>query len=109
LVLSSQHCPYTVNWGVKLSYIFHISQEVHDFFKRNFKFLATDTVEHSDGVQRCIRVRLKSGPRGRRNFREKARNRTGMGSSGPSGWRDDRPFDSRVSVIWPYHLGKYLR
>ncbi|XP_071684585.1 uncharacterized protein [Lolium perenne] len=83
--------------------------EVHDFFKRNFKFLATDTVEHSDGVQRCIRVRLKSGPRGRRNFREKARNRTGMGSSRHSGWRDDRPFDSRVSVIWPYHLGKYLR
>uniref|UniRef100_A0ACD5WGH3 Uncharacterized protein n=1 Tax=Avena sativa TaxID=4498 RepID=A0ACD5WGH3_AVESA len=83
--------------------------EVHDFFKRNFKFLATDTVEHSDGVQRCIRVRLKSGPRGRRNFGEKARSRTGMSSSGPSGWRDDRPFDSRVSVIWPYHLGKYLR
>ncbi|KAM0883698.1 hypothetical protein ACQ4PT_031473 [Festuca glaucescens] len=83
--------------------------EVHDFFKRNFKFLATDTVEHNDGVQRCIRVRLKSGPRGRRNFGEKARNRMGMGSSRPSGWRDDRPFDSRVSVIWPYHLGKYLR
>ncbi|CAM0883423.1 unnamed protein product [Alopecurus aequalis] len=85
--------------------------EVHDFFKRNFTFLATDTIEHSDGVQRCIRVRLKSGPRRRRNFggQAKARTRTGMGSSRPSGWRDDRPFDSRVSVTWPYHLGKYLR
>ncbi|XP_044341551.1 pseudouridylate synthase 7 homolog isoform X3 [Triticum aestivum] len=76
--------------------------EVHDFFKRNFIFLVTDTVEHSDGVQRCIRVRLRSGPRGRRN-------RTGTGSSEPSGWRDDRPFDSRGSVTWPYHLGKFLR
>ncbi|XBI19522.1 hypothetical protein VPH35_061028 [Triticum aestivum] len=76
--------------------------EVHDFFKRNFIFLVTDTVEHSDGVQRCIRVRLRSGPRGRRN-------RTGIGSSEPSGWRDDRPFDSRGSVTWPYHLGKFLR
>jgi hypothetical protein len=39
---------------------------VHDFFKRNFKFLVTDTVEHSDGIQKCIRVRLGSGPRGGR-------------------------------------------
>ncbi|VAH80527.1 unnamed protein product [Triticum turgidum subsp. durum] len=83
--------------------------EVHDFFKRNFIFLVTDTVEHSDGVQRCIRVRLRSGPRGRRNVGEKASNRTGIGSSEPSGWRDDRPFDSRGSITWPYHLGKFLR
>ncbi|XP_044977216.1 pseudouridylate synthase 7 homolog isoform X4 [Hordeum vulgare subsp. vulgare] len=83
--------------------------EVHDFFKRNFIFLVTDTVEHSDGVQRCIRVRLRSGPRGRRNVGEKASNRTGIGSSEPSGWRDDMPFDSRGSITWPYHLGKFLR
>nr|CAB3455054.1 unnamed protein product [Digitaria exilis] len=75
--------------------------EVHEFIKRNFKFLVTDTVEHSDGIQRCIRVRLGSGPRDGRG-----RNRRGMGSSG---WRDDRPFDSRGSTSWPYHLGKYLR
>jgi hypothetical protein len=39
---------------------------VHNFFKKNFKFLATDTVEHSDGVQKCIRVRLGSGAGGGR-------------------------------------------
>ncbi|RLM86859.1 hypothetical protein C2845_PM04G28890 [Panicum miliaceum] len=75
--------------------------EVHEFIKRNFKFLITDTVEHSDGTQKCIRVRLGSGPRGGR-----VRTKRGMGSSG---WRDDRPFDSRGSTSWPYHLGKFLR
>ncbi|KQK09991.1 pseudouridylate synthase 7 homolog isoform X2 [Brachypodium distachyon] len=83
--------------------------EVHDFFKRNFMFLVTDTVEHSDGVQRCIRVRLRPGPGRRRNAGETGVNRKGMGSSGSSGWRDDRPFDSRSSIAWPYHLGKFLR
>ncbi|CAD6216978.1 unnamed protein product [Miscanthus lutarioriparius] len=75
--------------------------EVHEFIKRNFKFLNTDTVEHSDGIHKCIRVRLGSGPRGGRG-----RNRRGMDSSG---WRDDKPFDSRGSTSWPYHLGKFLR
>ncbi|XP_039833701.1 multisubstrate pseudouridine synthase 7-like isoform X3 [Panicum virgatum] len=75
--------------------------EVHEFIKRNFKFLITDTVDHSDGIQKCIRVRLGSGPRGGRG-----RTKRGMGSSG---WRDDRPFDSRGSTSWPYHLGKFLR
>jgi len=54
---------------------------VHDFFKRNFKFLTTDTVEHTDGIQKCIRVRMGSGPRGR--------NRRDVNGSG---WRDDKPF-----------------
>ncbi|KAK3127799.1 hypothetical protein QOZ80_7AG0578560 [Eleusine coracana subsp. coracana] len=75
--------------------------EVHDFFKRNFKFLITDTVEHTDGIQKCIRVRMVSGPRGGRG-----RNRRDMDGSG---WRDDKPFDSRGSTTWPYHLGKFLR
>ncbi|GJN33200.1 hypothetical protein PR202_gb21771 [Eleusine coracana subsp. coracana] len=75
--------------------------EVHDFFKRNFKFFITDTVEHTDGIQKCIRVRMGSGPRGGRG-----RNRRDMDSLG---WRDDKPFDSRGSTIWPYHLGKFLR
>ncbi|OEL31331.1 Pseudouridylate synthase 7-like protein [Dichanthelium oligosanthes] len=75
--------------------------EVHEFIKRNFKFLITDTVEHSDGIQKCVRVRLGSGPRGGRG-----RNVRGTGSSG---WRDDKPFDSRGSKSWPYHLGKFLR
>jgi tRNA pseudouridine13 synthase len=86
---------------VTCSVVIVLLQEVHEFIKRNFKFLNTDTVEHSDGIQKCIRVRLGSGPRGGR-----ARNRRGMNSSG---WRDDKPFDSRGSTSWPYHLGKFLR
>jgi tRNA pseudouridine13 synthase len=74
---------------------------VHNFFKRNFKFLVTDTVEHTDGIQKCIRVRMVSGPSARRG-----RNRRDINDSG---WRDDKPFDSRGSATWPYHLGKYLR
>uniref|UniRef100_A0A0E0JPB4 TRUD domain-containing protein n=1 Tax=Oryza punctata TaxID=4537 RepID=A0A0E0JPB4_ORYPU len=80
--------------------------EVHDFFKRNFESLLTDTVEHSDGIQRCIRVRLKQGRREWRDVDGRVRNRKGTGSSG---WRDDRPFDSRGSIIWPDHLGKFIR
>ena len=74
---------------------------MHDFFKRNFKFLTTDTVEHTDGIQKCIRVRMGSGSRGGRG-----RNRRDVNSAG---WRDDKPFDSRGSTTWPYHLGKFLR
>ncbi|BAF06311.2 Os01g0773000 [Oryza sativa Japonica Group] len=81
-------------------------EEVHDFFKRNFEALLTDTVEHSDGIQRCIRVRLKPGRRERRDVDGRGRNRKGTGSSG---WRDDKPFDSRGSIIWPDHLGKFIR
>lgn len=82
--------------------------EVHNFFKKTFKFLVTDTVEHSDGVQKCIRVRFGSeagvgrgaGGRGR------GRKRKNMGSSD---WRDGRPFDSRGSSNWPDNVGKFLR
>uniref|UniRef100_J3L4J8 TRUD domain-containing protein n=1 Tax=Oryza brachyantha TaxID=4533 RepID=J3L4J8_ORYBR len=80
--------------------------EVHDFFKRNFESLLTDTVEHSDGIQRCIRVRLKQGRPERRDVDGRRRNRKGTASSG---WRDDMPFDSRGSIIWPDHLGKFIR
>ncbi|KAG8068084.1 hypothetical protein GUJ93_ZPchr0005g16303 [Zizania palustris] len=85
--------------------------EVHNFFKRSFKFLVTDTVEHSDGVKRCIRVRLGSGAKegrsgGGRSGGGRGRKRKNMGSSD---WRDDRPFDSRGSTTWPIHVGKFLR
>lgn len=81
---------------------------MHNFFKKTFKFLVTDTVEHSDGVQKCIRVRFGSeagvgrgaGGRGR------GRKRKNMGSSD---WRDGRPFDSRGSSNWPDNVGKFLR
>ncbi|KAG8055229.1 hypothetical protein GUJ93_ZPchr0001g32437 [Zizania palustris] len=80
--------------------------EVHDFFKRNFGYLITDTIEHRDGIQRCIRVRLKPGPRERRDAGGRGRNRKGTGNLG---WRDDMAFDSRRSTTWPHHLGKFLR
>ncbi|XP_066364846.1 multisubstrate pseudouridine synthase 7-like isoform X1 [Miscanthus floridulus] len=82
--------------------------EVHNFFKKTFKFLVTDTVEHGDGVQRCIRVRLGSGAGGGRGGggRGRGRKRKNMGSSD---WRDDRPFDSRGSSNWSDNVGKFLR
>uniref|UniRef100_A0A0D9WIF8 TRUD domain-containing protein n=1 Tax=Leersia perrieri TaxID=77586 RepID=A0A0D9WIF8_9ORYZ len=85
--------------------------DVHNFFKRSFKFLVTDTVEHNDGVQKCIRVRLGSGARGGRGGGGRGgggrgRKRKNMGGSD---WRDDRPFDSRGSTSWPSHIGKFLR
>nr|CAB3503214.1 unnamed protein product [Digitaria exilis] len=82
--------------------------EVHNFFKKNFKFLVTDTVEHTDGVQRCIRVRLGSGAGGARGggSRGRGRKRKNMGGSD---WREDRPFDSRGSSNWSDHVGKFLR
>ncbi|XP_062231827.1 multisubstrate pseudouridine synthase 7-like isoform X2 [Phragmites australis] len=80
--------------------------EVHNFFKRNFKFLVTDTVEHNDGIKRCIRVRLGSGAGGGRGSGGRGRKRKNMGGSG---WRDDRPYDSRGSSNWSDHVGKFLR
>ncbi|KAK3135128.1 hypothetical protein QOZ80_5BG0414940 [Eleusine coracana subsp. coracana] len=80
--------------------------EVHNFFKTNFKFLVTDTVEHSDGVQKCIRVRLGTGAGGGRGGGGRGRKRKNMGGSG---WRDDSPFDSRGSSNWSDHVGKFLR
>ncbi|WVZ99174.1 hypothetical protein U9M48_044508, partial [Paspalum notatum var. saurae] len=82
--------------------------EVHNFFKRSFKFLVTDTVEHSDGVQRCIRVRLGSAAGGRRGGGGGGRGRKRK-SMGGSDWRDDRPFDSRGSSNWSDGVGKFLR
>jgi hypothetical protein len=39
---------------VTCSVVIVLVQEVHEFIKRNFKFLNTDTVEHSDGIQKYI-------------------------------------------------------
>ncbi|ONK74350.1 uncharacterized protein A4U43_C03F5330 [Asparagus officinalis] len=72
--------------------------EVHNFFKKNFKFLVTDTVEGLEGSLKCVRVRLSSGAG------ERGKKRKNSGSSS-----DARPFDSRGSDNWPDHLGKFLR
>ncbi|CAL4908998.1 unnamed protein product [Urochloa decumbens] len=82
--------------------------DVHNFFKKNFKFLVTDTVEHSDGVQRCIRVRLGSAGGGGRGGGGGGRGRKRKNMGG-SDWRDDRPFDSRGSSNWSDNVGKFLR
>ncbi|KAJ0982515.1 hypothetical protein J5N97_010770 [Dioscorea zingiberensis] len=74
--------------------------EVHNFFKRNFKFLVTDTVEEAD--TKCVRVRFCSGD-GVKNKRGKKRKQ-----GGGSGSKNERPFDSRGSDNWPEHLGKFL-
>ncbi|KAJ0982472.1 hypothetical protein J5N97_010727 [Dioscorea zingiberensis] len=74
--------------------------EVHNFFKRNFKFLVTDTVEEAD--TKCVRVRFCSGEGGK-NKRGKKRKQVGG-----SGSKNERPFDSRGSDNWPEHLGKFL-
>ena len=81
---------------------------MHNFFKKNLKFLVTDTVEHSDGVQRCIRVRLGSGAGGGKGGGGSGRGRKRK-NMGASDWRDDRPFDSRGLSNWSDHVGKFLR
>lgn len=75
--------------------------EVHNFFKKSFKLLVTDTVEEAEGSLKCIRVRLSSEARGKG---KRGKKRKDVGNS-----RDDKPFDSRGSDNWPEHLGKFLR
>ncbi|MED6123561.1 hypothetical protein PIB30_050248 [Stylosanthes scabra] len=70
---------------------------VHNFFKGNFKFLVTDTVDGPDASSKCIRVRLNSG--GPNNGRDSKKRKE----------RGDKPFDSRGSKSWPETLGKFLR
>ncbi|GAY44694.1 hypothetical protein CUMW_083820 [Citrus unshiu] len=72
---------------------------IHNFFKDNFKFLVTDTVDGPDASSKCIRVRLNSGG-----------NNNSMGrNSKKRKERGDNPFDSRGSENWPEQLGKFLR
>ncbi|KAI4350051.1 hypothetical protein L6164_010576 [Bauhinia variegata] len=71
---------------------------MHNFFKENFKFLVTDTVDGPDTSSKCIRVRLNSsGPHNKgKNSRKRKE-------------RSEKPFDSRGSESWPEHVGKFLR
>ncbi|WOK99434.1 multisubstrate pseudouridine synthase 7 [Canna indica] len=73
--------------------------EVHNFFKKNFKFLVTDTVEESEGSSKRVRVRSWSGKGGRQDKR-------GMKRKDP---RDGQVYDSRGTDSWPENLGKFLR
>ncbi|PON73871.1 Pseudouridine synthase [Parasponia andersonii] len=71
---------------------------MHNFFKKNFKFLVTDTIDGPDASSKCIRVRLNSGARNNQGKNSKKRKERG-----------DKPFDSRGSDDWPEHVGKFLR
>ncbi|WCJ43912.1 hypothetical protein M5689_024619 [Euphorbia peplus] len=68
---------------------------VHNFFKENFKFLVTDTVDGPDASSKCIRVRFNSGATNSKKRKDRGHNHT--------------PFDSRGSDNWPDHLPKFLR
>ncbi|XP_024017328.1 multisubstrate pseudouridine synthase 7 [Morus notabilis] len=72
--------------------------EIHNFFKKNFKFLVTDTVDGPDASSKCIRVRLNSGRHNNHGRNSKKRKERG-----------DKPFDRRGSDDWPEHVGKFLR
>lgn len=71
---------------------------MHNFFKKNLKFLVTDTVDGPDASSKCIRVRLSSGEPNKRGKNSKKRKE-----------RDDKPFDSRGSENWQENAGKFLR
>ncbi|XP_058738635.1 multisubstrate pseudouridine synthase 7 isoform X1 [Vicia villosa] len=70
---------------------------VHIFFRENFKFLVTDTVDGPDASSKCIRVRLNSGKSNNRDKNSRKRKE-----------RDSKPYDSRGSENWP-DAGKFLR
>ncbi|XP_054804003.1 multisubstrate pseudouridine synthase 7 [Prosopis cineraria] len=71
---------------------------MHNFFKENFKFLVTDTIDGPDASSKCIRVRLDSdGPKNKGRNSKKRKE------------RDYKPFDSRGSENWPENTGKFLR
>ncbi|GAV81172.1 TruD domain-containing protein [Cephalotus follicularis] len=71
---------------------------MHNFFKENFKFLVTDTVDGPDASSKCIRVRVNTGGNNNRERNSKKRKERG-----------DKPFDSRGSENWSGNLGKFLR
>ncbi|KAK7337896.1 hypothetical protein VNO77_18486 [Canavalia gladiata] len=71
---------------------------MHNFFKENFKFLVTDTVDGPDASSKCIRVRLNFGEPNNKGKNSKKRKERG-----------DKPFDSRGSENWPENVGKFLR
>ncbi|KAG9451935.1 hypothetical protein H6P81_004839 [Aristolochia fimbriata] len=79
--------------------------EVHNFFKSNFKFLVTDTVDGLDGSTKCVRVRFSSrAQHGRGQNTRKRKDRESNGNS-----QTALSFDSRGSNDWPEGIGKFLR
>ncbi|KAJ4761864.1 Pseudouridylate synthase 7-like protein [Rhynchospora pubera] len=77
--------------------------DVHNFFKKNFNFFITDTVEGPDDKSKCIRVRFSSGQSGKGGSNKRGKKRKGVYGTDREGGR----FDSRGSDSW--HLGKFVR
>ncbi|XP_068634278.1 multisubstrate pseudouridine synthase 7 [Aristolochia californica] len=78
--------------------------EVHNFFKSNFKFLVTDTVDGLDSSTKCVRLRFSSGAQHGRGWN--SRKRKDRESNGAS--KAAISFDSRGSNDWPEGIGKFL-
>ncbi|KAK1311147.1 hypothetical protein QJS10_CPA08g00310 [Acorus calamus] len=102
-VLKQRYSDFIVNEVDRDGNIVHLTcldpplEEVHNFFKKNFKFLITDTVEVPGSDLKCVRVRYSSsGEKGRGGRKRKDRGES------------NKPFDSRGSDDWPDHLGKFL-
>ncbi|XP_049932153.1 multisubstrate pseudouridine synthase 7 [Nymphaea colorata] len=78
---------------------------VHNFFKSNFKFLITDTVEGPDSLSKCVRVRFYASKQhgGGRNAKKRK-----MASSDSVEGESFQPFDSRGAKNWPDNIGKFL-
>ncbi|KAK9141285.1 hypothetical protein Scep_010966 [Stephania cephalantha] len=70
---------------------------IHNFFKENFKFLVTDTVDGPDSTSKCIRVRSNSGGSGKGTNRRKRKE------------RGDAPYDSRGFDDWPEQVGRFIK
>ncbi|CAB4285605.1 unnamed protein product [Prunus armeniaca] len=70
---------------------------VHNFFKENFKFLVTDTVDGPDASSKCIRVRINSGGQNSRGRNSRKRKERG-----------DKPLIAEVQMIGQrmFHLYK---
>lgn len=94
--LTNRFTPSLIKKLIDISYL--VFQAIHNFFKVNFKFFVTDTVDGPDASSKCIRVRLSS-----------AGNDNGGRHSKKRKERSDKPFDSRGSENWPQNLGKFLR
>ncbi|KAL6008070.1 hypothetical protein ACLOJK_033576 [Asimina triloba] len=62
--------------------------EIHNFFKTNFTFLTTDTLDGPDSCSKCIRVRFSSGSQSGQGRNSKKRKERGNREKS----KDDKPF-----------------
>ncbi|CAN6462848.1 unnamed protein product [Victoria cruziana] len=78
---------------------------VHNFFKRNFNFLITDTIEGPDPLSKCVRVRFHASKQ--HGSAQNAKKRK-MSNNDSNEGESFQPFDSRGAKNWPDNIGKFL-